>query len=555
MKKTSSLSSFLLHNLNSILLYLTMCLLLFYFIIPGFIGILESNGIFLYDRASAISRIFLYKNQFPVYNEDIQRKQAIKEAFLHAYNAYKRKCWTYDEYDVSSDKCHHTLYGGLTIIESLSTLYIMGLEEELLEARDYLKNVFMPTGTMYSFEFVIRVIGGFMSAYHLTGDRLYLKYAVRGAEILYKHRTINGFFPSVMVYSSELKILSGFCMQDIGSLADVGTFSLEFFALSEATGKDKYLRHALKAYGSIWDRFPDGELLDDDDYKTETKTGAKHLSAHVDSYYEYLSKIYIMSRGVFTKAFDMHRRAVRDIKNSLLFHTRRNKLFGIGQIRLGRFIPLFDHLSFFVPGMLQIGSVRINPYADEDSIIARELVETIHYIYNSSNTGLAGETTHFKNAIRFNSEFTLTSPVKRAESISKTESFTRNCEYMLRPEAIESIFYTYRFTGDNKYRDYNWDIFLALNKTARFTNGFGHVMNVTDTTSAIGGIQDSYLFSEVFKYLYLTYESSNVLHPTEWVFNTQGHPLRIWRVATVKKFKRIINEFQGNYEDILVKND
>jgi mannosyl-oligosaccharide alpha-1,2-mannosidase len=40
--------------------------------------------------------------------------------------------------------------------------------------------------------------------------------------------------------------------------------------------------------------------------------------------------------------------------------------------------------------------------------------------------------------------------------------FTTNGYYASFPETIESIFYSYRITGDPVWQEYNWEIFQAL---------------------------------------------------------------------------------------------
>lgn len=40
-------------------------------------------------------------------------------------------------------------------------------------------------------------------------------------------------------------------------------------------------------------------------------------------------------------------------------------------------------------------------------------------------------------------------------------------KYMLRPETVESLFILYRTTGEQKYRDWGWDIFLNIEEQCR----------------------------------------------------------------------------------------
>ena len=60
-----------------------------------------------------------------------------------------------------------------TLIDSLDTLKIMGMEEEFQEAVEYAVNkVDFDQNTMVSFfETTIRIVGGLLSAYHLDGER------------------------------------------------------------------------------------------------------------------------------------------------------------------------------------------------------------------------------------------------------------------------------------------------------------------------------------------------------------------------------------------------
>ena len=44
--------------------------------------------------------------------------------------------------------------------------------------------------------------------------------------------------------------------------------------------------------------------------------------------------------------------------------------------------------------------------------------------------------------------------------------------YIQRPEAVESFFYLYRTTGEEKYRTYGWEVITAINKTCRVADGF-----------------------------------------------------------------------------------
>ena len=61
---------------------------------------------------------------------------------------------------------------GLTIVDSLDTLYIMNLQREYEEARNWIANSLNLDVDLYNnlFEITIRITGGLLSMFHLTGD-------------------------------------------------------------------------------------------------------------------------------------------------------------------------------------------------------------------------------------------------------------------------------------------------------------------------------------------------------------------------------------------------
>lgn len=67
----------------------------------------------------------------------------------------------------------------MTILDALDTLKLLGLEKELDDATDWVeKNVEFDRYTSVSvFETNIRVVGGLLSAYDLTENKMFLKKA------------------------------------------------------------------------------------------------------------------------------------------------------------------------------------------------------------------------------------------------------------------------------------------------------------------------------------------------------------------------------------------
>ena len=82
-------------------------------------------------------------------------------------------------------RSHSEWFGiGLTIIDSLDTMLLMNLREEFQQAREWAANslTFEKNVDVNLFETTIRVLGGLLSAYHLSRDDLFLRKAVSSNE-------------------------------------------------------------------------------------------------------------------------------------------------------------------------------------------------------------------------------------------------------------------------------------------------------------------------------------------------------------------------------------
>lgn len=88
------------------------------------------------------------------------------------------------------------------------------------------------------------------------------------------------------------------------------------------------------------------------------------------------------------------------------------------------------------------------------------------------------------------------------------------------------------YTGDQKYRDWAWEAFQAINTTCRTSSGFAAL---TDVMKANGGrksdMQESFWFAEVLKYFYLIFTDDLPVGfkkgEQSWVFNTEAHPFKV----------------------------
>jgi len=118
--------------------------------------------------------------------------RAVKDEFMHSWKGYKARAWLMDELRPVSGRNYTKFCGwGATLVDSLDTLYIMGLEEEWKEAVEVMSKLNFTTlswsCTVNVFEMTIRHLGGLLAAYDIDGGkdkRLYDK-AVEIGEMLF----------------------------------------------------------------------------------------------------------------------------------------------------------------------------------------------------------------------------------------------------------------------------------------------------------------------------------------------------------------------------------
>lgn len=105
----------------------------------------------------------------------------IRSEFLYAWNAYKQYAWGHDELKPLSRSYRdwHSEPLLMTPVDALDTMILMGLTEEANKTRDYIdKNLsFDRDIEVKNFEITIRLLGGLLSSYQLTGDQRLLELA------------------------------------------------------------------------------------------------------------------------------------------------------------------------------------------------------------------------------------------------------------------------------------------------------------------------------------------------------------------------------------------
>ncbi|HMC21205.1 MAG TPA: glycoside hydrolase family 47 protein, partial [Thermoanaerobaculia bacterium] len=215
----------------------------------------------------------------------------VRSEFLFSWRAYEQYAWGHDELRPIS-KTPHDWYGDsllMTPVDSLDTLILMGFKDEADKARALIieKLSFDKDISVQNFEITIRLLGGLLSAYQMTGDERLLKLADDlGTRLLPVFNS-----PTGMPYRF-VNLRTGKTSGPKSNPAEIGTLILEFGTLSKLTHKPVYFDKAKNALVQLYNRRSKiglvGEEIDVDSGQWVSRTS--HVGGGIDSYYEYLLK-------------------------------------------------------------------------------------------------------------------------------------------------------------------------------------------------------------------------------------------------------------------------
>ncbi|KAK8546827.1 hypothetical protein V6N13_093869 [Hibiscus sabdariffa] len=489
------------------------------------------------------------------------RQKKVREAFIHAWSGYKRFAMGYDELMPVSQRGVNGLGGlGATVIDALDTAMIMGLEEVVSEAGSWvelhlLKKI-SQKGQVNLFETTIRVLGGLLSAYHLSGGDHDMNLANKGPKpTVYldiaknlADRLLSAFTssPTAIPYSDV--VLSDYSalpfLNDKSSTSEVSTLQLEFNYLSEISGDPKYKTEGMKVLAHF-KTLPKVEGLVPIYINPQSGqfNGEKiRLGSRGDSYYEYLIKVWLQLRSIqdgdFTYLYDMYEEAMRGVRHLLVQKTIPNELVFVGELPWGSngtFSPKMDHLVCFLPGTLALGATKgiTKEKAMEDNLLtfedlenlklAQDLAKTCFEMYSVTSTGLAPEIAYFHTKEYFESG--LDGGNKSSEYVNDIVIKRADRHNLLRPETVESLFVLYRITQDPKYREWGWQIFESFEKYTKVeSGGYTSLDDVTTLPPPRRDKMESFFLAETLKYLYLLFGDSSLMPLDKFVFNTEAHP-------------------------------
>lgn len=506
-------------------------------------------------------------NNSQLYNAEaskwVVKQQKVREAFIHAWSGYKTYAMGFDELMPISKRGTDGLGGlGATVVDALDTAMIMGIEDIVSEAgswvETHLAERISHKGQVNLFETTIRVLGGLLSAYHLSGGptvtpthvgpkpSVYLETAKMLADRLLSAFTSS---PTPIPFSDViLHDKSAHPAPDgLSSTSEVSTLQLEFNYLSNVTGDPKYSLEAMKVLEHM-KTLPKVEGLVPIYISPQTGEFVGQnirLGSRGDSYYEYLLKVWLQlganKTSNFTYLHNMYEEAMKGVRHLLVRKSIPNGLVFVGELPYGAsgvFSPKMDHLVCFLPGTLALGATKgiTKSKALKDNLLsvedleniklAEDLTKTCFEMYSVTSTGLASEIAYFHVEDFF--EGGLDGGNKSSKYSNDIIIKPADRHNLLRPETVESLFVLYRITEDPKYREWGWQIFEAFEKHTKIdSGGYTSLDDVTVVPPHTRDKMETFFLGETLKYLYLLFGDHNLIPLDKFVFNTEAHPIPI----------------------------
>ncbi|CAB3379732.1 Hypothetical predicted protein [Cloeon dipterum] len=445
-------------------------------------------------------------------------KEEARQMFQHAYEGYLIHAYPYDELrPLSCDGIDTWGSYSLTLIDALDTLAVIGNYTEFRRVAELLatKVNFDGNINVSVFETNIRIVGGLLSAHlmsHRAGVDLEPGWPCNGPLLRLTEdvakRLIAAFdTPTGMPYGT-VNLRHGVPEGEtpITCTAGVGTFIVEFGALSRLTGDPLYEEVAMKAMNALYHHRSNIGLLGNHiDVLTGRWTAQDAgIGAGVDSYYEYLVKgSALFQKPELLRVFIEARTAIDKYLKRDDWHlwVSMHK----GQVTL----PVFQSLEAYWPGLLSlVGDINSGMRS----------LHNYHQVWKQY-----GFTPEFYN-------------------IPQGEAGTNRESYPLRPELIESVMYLYRATKDPYLLDVGVDILRSIQHSSKTSCGYATIKDVRDHRRE--DRMESFFLAETTKYLYLLFDTDNFIHNnggqgkiinTPWgectietgnyIFNTEAHPI------------------------------
>ena len=434
------------------------------------------------------SRALAGSTDWRALGEDVRREMR------WAWRNYRERAWGKDQIKPISGgfesfplKNHHL---GLSLIEALDTLWVMGLDEEFRDGVEWLRTKldFDVDGEVSVFETSIRLVGGLLSAYHACGDSMLLAKAKDLAD-----RLLPSFDASpIGIPHRYINLRTGALRDPITNPAETGTFLPEFGFLSTATGDNRYRAAAKRALVSMFERRSKiGLLADSIDCMTgQWQSRRATIGPPSDSFYEYLWEGWDLLGD--RNCLAMYRACTEAILKHQSLRSGTELWFANVDFETGE--PLDteqDELGSFYGGLLAQGG-----------------------------DGAVGEA-HTRTWAKVQARYGVL-----PESIDSTDMHALSKANDLRPELADAAFNHWLIDRRDEWRHIVRNHYLAMKRWNKARYGYADLADVTANPKRQSDHCPGYWWSEQMKYYYLIFADSPRVDYRRLYLSTEGNVLR-----------------------------
>ncbi|KAF7121626.1 hypothetical protein CNMCM5793_009097 [Aspergillus hiratsukae] len=447
---------------------------------------------------------------------------SLKDAFIRCWTTYKSRAWMADEVTPLSGTTRNWFGGwGATLVDSLDTLWMMGLREESEEAVKAIE-----VGEM--------LYAAFDTPNRMPITRWDFQRAARGEEQVAPEGIL---------------------------VAEIGSFTLEFTRLSQVTGDPKWF-DAIHRVMEIFYRQQDQTKLPGmwpvvvnargEDFTQDT---TYTLGAMADSVYEYLPKMHALVGEVIPMYESMYRDAMDTAIQYNLFRPMTPDEADILVAGAARIVdepgqpsrvtlePKGEHLICFAGGMMALGGRLIQNDTHVD--LGQKLTDGCIWTYKALPSGIMPEVFHmsacasrascpwdeaqWQREVLSRAKDPQTqdaADIIHEQRLPKGFAAIADRRYLLRPEAIESVFILYRITGREDLLHAGWAMFEAIQRATETDLANAALSDITVLQPPQTDSMESFWMGETLKYFFLLFSSPDLISLDEYVFNTEAHPLK-----------------------------
>jgi len=418
--------------------------------------------------------------------------QDVRDQMAWAWGNYRERCFGADQIRPVSGSAAPFFFPngpplGLTIVEALDTLYVMGLDGELdAGIRWIVDNLhFDIDGEVQVFETGIRMVGGLLSGWCATREPKLLRLAKDLAD-----RLSPAFMksPTGMPYRF-VNLKTGAVRDGTSFPAEIGTYIAEWGVLGQAVGDSRYFKMAKRAASALFERRSRiGLVADTIDIDTgQWRSRRASIGPPTDSYFEYLWDGWqLFGDADFKHWYDVHTEAI------LKYQSQR-----------------VDGQLWFAQVDFETGAVLDHHQSELAAFYA----------------GLLGQGGDILDANAYLASWAAAQQRYRVlpEGYDFLRAVPDRVTNELRPEFVDSCLNLFLMDPQERYRQLARAHFEAMKATSRAPFGFTIIDDIGTNPMKQGALCPGYWWSEQMKYYWLLFSGTERFDYAHNYLSTEGN--------------------------------